>query len=217
MDDYARESVVSPLQDGSWRIENVRDFSYGSHVITKQEWLEKIIKPDNVVSATYYAASLPLGKFRELSGHTYIAFRLANGEELVFSIEGRRRTGQKFHSIQGLFGAYQLIYLWGTLNDFTVRNTIHEDVHLERYAFTLSKEYLAKLCTAALQATAHAAGRNLPYNTVTAQCTNKLLELFNHAESGTLLWHPYWHFPGLSPRLFAQHGMLDLASKETLL
>lgn len=216
MDDYAFESAAAPLSDGAWCVAHVRDFSYGPHIITEQKWLQKIVEPDDVVSATYYAASLPLGKFRELSGHTYIAFRFTSGEELVFSIEGRRRTGQKFHSFHGLFGAYQLIYLWGTLKDFTIRNTIHEDVYLERYTFTLSKEYLAKLCIAALQATARAAGKNLPYNTVTAQCTNKLLEIFNEAKSGTLPWHPYWHFPGLSPRLLAKHGLLELASKEII-
>ena len=216
MDDYAYESNATRNTDGSWHLAHIRDFLYEGRTITKAQWTNIDVYPSAVESVSFFVASLPLGVFRNLSGHTYISFHFKDDRDYVFSIEGRRRKGQPFSTINGMLGAYQLIYLWGTLSDFTERNTTYEDVHLERYDLLLSKNELKQLCEAALEETKHAYNKKLPYHTIWSQCTNKLLEVFNKALIKKLPWSLAWHFPGLSPRLLAKHGLVDLSKKETL-
>lgn len=217
MVDYANESSARKQSDGAWTVTHARDFSYGpNHSIADTRWIDMTINPETVVSASFFVASLPLGMFRALSGHTYVSFHFKDGRDYVFSIEGRRRQGQPFKTLDGMFGAYQLIYLWGTLADFTARNTIHENVHLERYALLLSKKELEKLCETALIEIEQAHGKKLPYHTIWSQCTNKLLKVFNKALTKKLPWSLAWHFPGLSPRLLAKHHLVELSEKEVL-
>lgn len=217
MRDYARESRAFQNPDGTWHVHNARDFSYTKDAVTKEHWFSIDINPNDVLGGFYYVASLPeLGMFRTFSGHTYLGFLFNDGGELIFSIEGRRHEGQKFNTLHGMFGAYEIIHLWGTARDFTERNTIHADVFLEKYDLTLPQSNLQKLLVAALETTREFGGKALTYNTLTNQCTNRLLDVFNRAMPQSVHWNVHWHLPGLSPRLLAVQGILNFNSRTPL-
>lgn len=218
MDDYARVSGAEALSPALWRITDVRDFAYGPRVVLNTRWKTIEVRPHEIKNVWYYTASLALfGPLKTLLAHTFLGFSFSDGTELGLSLEARRHEHEPYDPLfRGIFGTYELMYVWGTLADFTARRRVFENQTLKRYPFTLPKIQLEEILMALFDATNRAGANPQTYHTVTAQCTNELVKIFNTTRAQKIPWHPYWHITGLSPRLLAQHGMLELASKEII-
>ena len=216
---YREISIPRESSDGSWDIENVRDFSYAPTIVTNAEWKTVSVHASDVARGWFYVASLPqFGPFKSLFAHTFIGFEWQDGERLGLSVEARRHEDEPYDPfIRGMFGAYEMTYLWGTLDDFESRRLVFQEQTLERYPLTVTHEKLAALFIAACKNTSRTIEKPERYSTITNQCTNALMRLFNMEEGQPIVpWHIHWHLTGLSPRLLATHGLVDLSKKETL-
>ena len=216
---YRKVSVPQQSPDSTWTIEYVRDFLYAPDVVTNPEWRTLRVSTMNIERGWYYVASLPqFGPLKSLFAHTFIGFEWTNGIRLGLSIEARRHKNEPYDPfIRGMTGAYELTFLWGTLNDFENRRLKFQEQTLERYPLTVTKEKLAALFKTACRNTNRTIEKPERYNTISNQCTNALMRLFNMEEARPIVpWHIHWHLTGLSPRLLAMHGLVDLSKKETL-
>lgn len=152
--------------------------------------------------------------------HTCFGFAFADGTELIYSVEARRKESEGYNPItKGPFGGYEIIRLFTTFNDLLGFRKIERGQGLERYPLTLSHKQLQQLLQASLQDAARAANATKPdiYHSINNHCTTALLEVMNDVLEKIekkIPRHIYWHITGMSPRLLAKYLMLDLSKKE---
>lgn len=213
---YAYESTPTLREDGSWQIDNVRNFSHIENKILTERWETHIIDPESVRRVWFYIAFFPeFGRFERFFGHSFLGFEFANNTQLSFSIEARRRKGEKYAAFtKGLTGAYKLTYLWGTLSDFQTKRTHYQKQRMDRYPLDLPQNTLVSILLEVLKDTQASCRAPQTYNTFSAQCTNKLLRTFSKTIAGMPSWHLYWYITGLTPKLLAKHDAIDLNARE---
>lgn len=218
MDVYAEVTTAEKTSGDDWSLEHVRNFTYGGGEIIDQNWTAARATISNLRHVWFYKESLAqFGPLQAIFGHTYIGFTFSDGTEYGFSIEARRHENELYDPfIKGTFGAYELIYLWGTLEDFQAFRQHYQNKTLERYSITMTQKESEQFLVACFDATNKNVKKPETYNTLTNQCTNELMKVFGKALPKRLSWHPYWHITGLSSHYLARRGLLDLASKEII-
>ncbi|MFT4308030.1 MAG: DUF4105 domain-containing protein [Candidatus Woesearchaeota archaeon] len=110
LEEFSRTPDISFLSDETIRIGNVRDFTWSGESYTKR-WITRTITRGDVERAHVLCEHL-----RSSGTHVFICFETTL-DPLCISIEARRTSGQRYSSIKGLFGAYELIYLYGSARD----------------------------------------------------------------------------------------------------
>ncbi len=112
--------------------------------------------------------------------HTMLSFSFADGRRLVVSAETRLPRGVKQSSLGGIYKLYGLLYVFGTEEDiFALRtNYRHEDLTL--YPLKVTPEQARNLLLAYVHLAQEAEEKQLPYNTVTDNCSSGLVRIFRH-------------------------------------
>ncbi len=216
---YAHTSTPVRLPNGLWSIEHVRDFSHNEKNETGERWVTCTLDPRTVTQVYFYTMSLAqLGVSKNLFVHTAFSFSFSDGTELIFSVEARRQKGESYDPFfKGLFGGYEMTYVYTTYNDLIAFRKVQRGQSLERYALLLPQKMKEGLVVASMERTVNVLGKEPEmYNSFSHQCTIVLLHVMNTVLEKKIPRHFYWHITGLSPRLLAKHGLLDLNKKETV-
>jgi CRISPR/Cas system-associated exonuclease Cas4 (RecB family) len=192
--------------DGTVRIKNVRDFTYGDKTILKTEWIsEAVIDPDDIVRMWFLLE--PFGEWKAV-GHTLLTFELKDGTAYSFSVEARREKGEKYEALLGLVRQYELSYTWGTERDFVTRRLLYLDHPVRLYPLEVEPERVKKLFAKLLEKTNEVSENARFYNTITANCTNVLAELANDSTPGTIPYDISWNLPGYSDTFLMKIGFI---------
>ncbi len=114
--------------------------------------------------------------------HTMLSFAFADGRHLVVSAETRLPRGVEQSTLGGLYKLYGLLYVFGTEEDiFALRtNYRHEDLTL--YPLKVTPQQARRLLMACIHLAIEAEAKQLPYNTVTDNCSSGLVRIFRHFE-----------------------------------
>lgn len=110
--------------------------------------------------------------------HTLVSFGFADGRHLVFSVEVRRRRGQEFSAIAGLFKQAELILVAADERDIVrTRSNVrgNEDVYLYRVA--LPGHAMRELFLAYLDEAARLRHEPRFYNTLYSNCTTIVYDM----------------------------------------
>ncbi len=112
--------------------------------------------------------------------HTMLSFTFSDGCHLVVSAETRLPEGVKQNSIGGIYKLYGLLYVFGTEEDiFALRtNYRHEDLTL--YPLKVTPEQARNLLLAYVYLAQRTEKLQLPYNTVTDNCSSGLVRIFRY-------------------------------------
>ncbi len=162
-------------QGNELTIENLRDFRYRS----EQDYDVRYR------TETYDLSQLTGADFGECHWdgmeaicHTMLSFNFADGRHLVISAETRLPEGVEQNSIGGIYKLYGLLYVFGTEEDiFALRtNYRHEDLWL--YPLRVTPEQARRLLLAYVELAEEAETQQLPYNTVTSNCSSGLVRIF---------------------------------------
>ncbi len=110
--------------------------------------------------------------------HTMLSFSFSDGKRLVVSPETRLPEGEEQNALAGLYKRYGLLYVFGTEEDiFALRtNYRHEDLTL--FPLNLSPEHTRNLLLRFVELAQDAEEQQLPYNTVTDNCSSGIVRLF---------------------------------------
>ena len=167
------------------RLHNVRDFKWMSSEVFEPRWvtrdydLSKLESVDLVLS--YWG--------RPAIAHAMVSFGFGENEYVVFSVEIRRKIGDKFSELGGFFRQYELAVLASTEEDsLRVRTNVRgEDAYIYRVAMERGNAtalFLAYVDTANGLLTAPRF-----YNTLTANCTTLVFQLANRIVRGLPMDH----------------------------
>lgn len=112
LEGFSHVPKVRFLDARTIRIEDVYDFAWEKAAPVSKGWITRTIAPEDLVRAHLLSE-----QFRSWgASHAFVCFETVL-DPICISIEARRRVGQPYSMIKGLFGAFELIYLFGSSRD----------------------------------------------------------------------------------------------------
>ncbi len=142
------------------------------------------------------------------SAHTYFVFDFAGQDPLAISIEARREKGEKFNILSGTFNSYELIYVWSSEQDATIRRVFSQHNKLYMYPLKITQNGAQRLFLQLVQSTQELEQHPRFYNTFTSNCTNELAKSANKVKPNAIPLDIAYLMPGYSPQLLYRLGYL---------
>jgi hypothetical protein len=178
-DDVAR-LLTGEVHGSVVTLHNVRDFSWRSDHDYDARWETQDYDLDHLVSAD---AVLSHWGSRAIA-HAMISFGFDDGRHLVFSVEIRKRRGQRFSSVGGFFKDFEAILVAAPESDLIrVRTNVRgEDDYL--YPLAISRETMRALFLSYVRTANRLAVAPAFYNTVTSNCTTVVYRMARHLDPG---------------------------------
>jgi hypothetical protein len=170
--DVAR-TVTGRIDGDILTLENVRVFAWTSASEAREAWetrrydLSKLVETDLILS--YWG----MGAI----AHTLVSFGFSDGQRVVFSVEIRRETTERFSSVAGFFKVYEFAFIAAEEQDilYLRTNMRKEDTYL--YPLALSPQAGVALLRSYVSAANERAVEPAFYNTLTTNCTTVIFDL----------------------------------------
>ena len=198
------EAVV---QRDSVIIRNLRAFSYDSS--------------GNVRTASYRTGAYDLNKLETVwfvlapfesdnrgPAHSFLTFGFADSQYVAVSVEARKEIGEEYSLVKGLLKQYEIMYVIGEEADLIkLRVARRDDVYL--YPIRTTPEKVRKLFVQMLEHANRLRAEPEFYNTLTNNCTTKILEHANRVASRKIPYGREVLLPGYADELAARLGLID--------
>lgn len=174
-DDLAR-TACGEIRDAVATLHNVRNFEWRSPTDYTPRWetrsydLRQLESLDLITS--YWAGPA--------IAHVIVSFGFSDARHLAFSVEIRRRSGQKFSELGGFFKAFELSIIAADERDVVrVRTNIRgEDDYLYRVRLPLA--HMRSLFAAYLEQMNELVHTPRFYNTISVNCTTLVYHMMQH-------------------------------------
>ncbi len=162
------------------RIFNIRNFKYTNEHDYKKRYYDKTFNLDNIKSVYYI-----LEPFRGIKGaaHTFLSFEFENNEFIAISIEIRKKKGDKFSPIKGMFRKYEIMYVIGDEKDLIGLRANHRKDFVRVYPLKISAGKTRALFLDMLNRANKLKEKPEFYNTITNTCLTNILK-HTHKISG---------------------------------
>lgn len=156
---------------GSINIRGIRDFDYRtSDTDAEPRWIDRAFELDRVRTIDLFFSSWG----PTLICHTFVSFGFerADGgmEHIAVSIEVRKRRGQSYSAIGGMFRQFTLAYVWATERDVVGVRAKFRGEDLRRYRLAMPPEEVRVLFERYAIETETLARSPRWYNAVTQSC-----------------------------------------------
>ncbi len=152
---------------------NIRNFKYKTENNYKKEYYNKEFNLDEIISAYYI-----LEPFRGYRGaaHTFLSFEFKNNEFIAISIEVRKKKGDKFSAIRGMFRGFEIMYVIGDEKDLIGLRANHRKDPVHVYPIKISQEKTRALFLDMLERANKLKEKPEFYNTVTSTCLTNIIK-----------------------------------------
>jgi hypothetical protein len=186
--------VLHDVRDFAWR----SDSDYDARWETQRYDLDRLVSADVVLSHWGSKAI----------AHAMLSFGFDDGRHLVFSVEIRKRRGQRFSSIGGFFKRFETALVAAPESDvIRVRtNARGEDDYL--YPLDIGHEAMRALFLSYVDSANRLAARPAFYNTVTSNCATLVYRMAHQLDPG-LPWDVRLLLTGYLPGYLYKIGALD--------
>jgi hypothetical protein len=183
---------------------NVRDFQYRSETEFTPRWTTREVRLSSLIGvdiAVNYWGS-------PWMAHPILSFRFSDAPPLAFSIETRKRAGQSYSAIGGLYRQFPLICIVAEERDVLALRAAHrenEDVYL--YHTTLTPESARKRLLEYITTVNSLARKPRWYNAITTNCTTGIRSQNVHGDRLPLDWRILVN--GKGDEMMFERGVLD--------
>lgn len=205
-------------QSGSVVVGNLRDFRYGPDGLRSAGYLERTFAVDQLERVWFVQEPFTVQPFTGFNGvaHTYFVFDFRAQPPVAVSVEARRERGEAYDAVAGLFNRYELIYVWATEADITVRRAVLEHNPLYMYPLMIPAEAGRELFIQLADASHELESRPRFYNTLLSNCTNELARAANRVKADSVPLNTALVFPGYANQVLYELGYLpqDLPLEE---
>ncbi len=172
--DWLPECAEAPTVEwgeGTVTVRGIRDFDYRtSDSDAEPRWIDRPFELDRIRTADLFFSSWG----PKLICHTFVSFgfeRPGGGmEHVAVSIEVRKRRGQSYSAVGGMFRQFTLAYVWATERDVVGVRAKFRGEDLRRYRLAMTPDEVRVLFERYAIDTETLAGAPRWYNAVTQNC-----------------------------------------------
>ncbi len=187
------------------RLFNIRDCEYRSEEDYDVRHFDRQIMLADVRSVDFIVVPFVNAP---LIAHTMLSFGLADGEQVVFSVEARLEPGENYALMAGGNNQYELMWIVGTERDLIRLRTEVRNVDVYLYPTKASPEQVQKVFLAAVARVNQIARQPEFYDVVSNNCTTNIVDLVNQLRPGSVPDDIRVLLPGHSDRLAYELGLL---------
>jgi len=209
--DHARAPKFTPLADDIWEIRDVRTFQWTGPTSGTPQWEDRLYDLSELSRA--WLVITPFSpKWRGLA-HTFVTFEFSGPTTphpfLALSVEARREVGERFGFLKGMLRRFELLYVAADEADVIELRALHRKDGVYIYPLELDPDTLRNLFLA--YARAANALREAPafYNTVTDNCTSRILDHLDAVRPHPIPRGFRTFFPGFLDAQLQGTGLID--------
>ncbi|HCB22238.1 hypothetical protein A3B42_03980 [Candidatus Daviesbacteria bacterium RIFCSPLOWO2_01_FULL_38_10] len=199
------------IRGTSVEVHDIRDIHYKTGIPLSASYINRIFDITKIQQVWFVQERFTIKPFIGFKGvaHTYFVFDFSDQNPIVISVEARREKGETFNAWRGLFNQYELIYIWGSEEDETVRRVVAEHNKLYMYPLTISNNGAKQLFLQLAQVSLNLESQPRFYNTLTSNCTNELAKAANQVKANSIPFNIALNFPGYSDRELYKLGYIS--------
>ncbi|MFI4877016.1 MAG: DUF4105 domain-containing protein [Blastopirellula sp. JB062] len=197
---------TSEIVSGQVTIHNVRNCRYVSSDDYVIQYYDKQFNLSDVESVDFIVA--PFNDTPAVA-HTMLSFGLANGEQIVSSVEIRKEADEEYSAWKGFFNQYELMYVIGDERDVInlSSNQYKSDVYL--YPTMATPQQSQQLLLDVLERANQLAVKPEFYNTLTNNCTTNIVRHVNDLAPQRVRYNYRVLLTGYSDQYAYELGLLD--------
>ncbi len=176
---FSRLALAEWRSESEFVMRDLRAWEFGPSGPIKKDWIASAFDLNNVRGIWFFFSPFRPG---DDLGHTFVTFELVrNGRPdfLTLSIEARREVGEEYSPLRGLFGAYDLAFVWSTEKDIFTNTALALNRDLEMYKVNVSAEHASQILKAFVERSDQLAKKPELYNTVESNCASELALVIN--------------------------------------
>lgn len=188
-------------------IKNIRNFRYTSEYNFTSDYYDQTFDL-NKISRIWYIVE-PFEN-RNYAAHTFLSFEFSDGKFITISIEARKKKGQDYSLILGMFKTYPLMYIAADERDSIYMRTKVRQNEVYLYPARATPEQARLLFVDMLLKMNELAQKPAWYNTFTANCTSAIADHINKIWPGRLpkfLWQAW--ITGYAEKMVFENGLID--------
>lgn len=195
------------VENGMVHVHNLRDFHYrppgnpspryrvGTFYLHRLERVWYVVVPFR-------------GRWRGLA-HTFVTFGFSDGQYVSISIEARKTVGTRYSLYKGALRRYELMFVIADERDLMGARAVAGGNRVHLYPLRLTTDQ-ARTLFLDLAASAYALEQQPAfYNSITDNCTSRMLQAIHRAVPGALRAGVGWILPGFSEGLLHDCGLMD--------
>lgn len=166
-----KETAQFQVEGNSVRIHNIRNFQYrSSDTDFKDEWIDESYDLNSLQSLDLFFSFWG----PTLICHNFVSFGFLQPDGttkyLAVSIETRKRVGQDYSAVGGLFRQYPLIYIWATEADVVRVRTNFRGETVHRYRIASPSDGIRIVFERYMLETTRIVQHPMWYNAMTQNC-----------------------------------------------
>lgn len=193
--------------DGEVHVRNLRDFHFRPPGDPTPRYCDRTFVLDRLQSVWYVVVPFR-GRWGGLA-HTCVTFGFSDGQYVSISVEARKEAGSKYSLWKGALRGYELMFVIAEERDLMGARAVAGGNSVHLYPLRLTGAHARALFLDFI-AGAHAIEqRPVFYNTITDNCTSRILRAIHRAVPGQVGFGTGWIFPGFSDRLLHKSGLMD--------
>jgi hypothetical protein len=183
---------------------NIRNCDYRTETDFDVHYYDKTFDLDKIRSADLFMVYWG----SPLMAHTMVSFGFEGGDYVCFSIETRKKKGQSYSAVQGLFRQFELIYIAADERDLVrLRTNYRKDEEAYLYRLRGTPEQARKFFLNYLRSLNNLHERASWYNALRHNCTTSIR--MQRAASDRAPWDWRMIVNGYGNELLYERGMIN--------
>lgn len=160
--------VTARIEGDQVTLFNVRNFRWTSETEAAEAWESRSYDLSKLTSVDMLTSVWDSPDI----AHLLVSFGFANGAHVVFSVEIRKETGEKFSTLGGFFRQFELVLIAADEEDIIKLRTNYRKETVSLYPLSIGPEGRRKLFQAYLDLGNGLSAQPAFYNTVTGNCAS---------------------------------------------
>lgn len=185
---------------------NIRNFEYRSVSDYTPQYYDKTFDLNKIQTVDFI--NVP---FSGVAAHTFLSFGFEGGDYIAISVEARREKGEDYSIYKGMLRQFEVMYVIADERDVVRLRTNYRGGEVYMYPMKIEPKHARALFVDILNKTNEL--KNTPefYNTITNNCTTKLVEHVNNIadDEHDISFSIRYVLPKLSDRLAYDLGFVD--------
>lgn len=195
------------IENARVTIRNVRNFRYDAAGQPIPAYENRSYDLDRI--ATVWLIIAPFERDNRGPAHSFLSFGFADSQYVAISIEARREQGEQYSLLKGVLRRFEILYVIGDERDLIGLRANHRGDDVYVYPIRTTPDRARQLFVEMLQSANALSEQPEFYNTLTNNCTTRILDHANQVAQKKIPWGREVLLPGYADELAMRLGLLD--------